>query len=105
MYLPYEFRNFDDDFTKAAIDDLFNAKLPLQVEEACYNLAGQISSDIANDFDLTKIYKRDVALYICTQKGGIHPNIERNLSKIAKYIRTYFAVELKPHLDENTKKF
>jgi len=94
MLTPDDFINLTPVEAKNLLAEItaIPAKAPkIQIEQAVYNAAGVIGARLRLDFNLRKLSKRDIAIYLVA-KGAPIEDWDDYIHPIAKYIRDYFAM-------------
>lgn len=92
MLSPEEFGGFDQgdvEQTFWVLENLPEDAINIEIESAIYNVAGVIASKLSRDFNLSKLSKRDVALYISATDEDL-AKLDTYVSKIHKYVKGYF---------------
>ena len=90
------------------VRELFNLEetaLPVEVEAACYDAAGAIAATLYYDFDLKKISKRDVFLFIRVTTTFNPDVVAVHINKVHRYIKGHFAAVMQGPLTSANLKY
>lgn len=89
-----EFQTMERKDRYGLVRSLYNLEegaLPVEVEAACYDAAGAIAATLYYDFDLKKISKRDVFLFIRVTTALNPDVIAVHINKVHRYVKGHFA--------------
>ena len=119
-----EFQTMERRERYGLVRDLFNLEetaLPVEVEAACYDAAGAIAATLSPDFDLKKISKRDVFLFIRVTTAlnpfirvttgprgttALNPDVMAvHINKIHRYVKGHFATVMQSQNAPATLKY
>ena len=98
-----EFQTMERRERYGLVRDLYNLEensLPVEVEAACYDAAGAIAATLFPDFDLKKISKRDVFLFIRVTTALNPDVIAVHINKVHRYIKGHFAAVMQGPLTQ-----
>ena len=113
-----EFQTMDRRERYGLVRNLFNLEetaLPVEVEAACYDAAGAIAATLSPDFDLKKISKRDVFLFIRVITAlnpfirvttAHNPDVMAvRINKVHRYVKGHFATVIQNPLTSANLKY
>lgn len=103
-----EFQTMERRERYGLVRDLYNLEensLPVEVEAACYDAAGAIAATLFPDFDLKKISKRDVFLFIRVTTALNPDVIAVHINKVHRYIKGHFAAVMQGPLTSANLKY
>ena len=98
-----EFQTMERRERYGLVRDLFNLEetaLPVEVEAACYDAAGAIAATLYYDFDLKKISKRDVYLFVRVTTTFNPDVVTVHINKVHRYIKGHFAAVMQGALTQ-----
>ena len=79
--------------------------LPIEVEAGCYDVAGVVAAQLYEDFDLSKLSKKDLHLFLTAfAGGGTAHQIEPDLARIQRYVK-FFAKNMQSQNAPATLKY
>ena len=103
-----EFQTMERKDRYGLIRSLYNLEegaLPVEVEAACYDAAGAIAATLYYDFDLKKISKRDVFLFVRVTTFNNADSISVHINKVHRYIKGHFAAVMQGPLTSANLKY
>ena len=103
-----EFQTMERRERYGLVRDLYNLEensLPVEVEAACYDAAGAIAATLFPDFDLKKISKRHVFLFIRVTTALNPDVIAVHINKVHRYIKGHFAAVMQGPLTSANLKY